>query len=231
MNLKLLERYGHDFISAIFSRNEAATQAQVAEIPQRMNRYGNLRPVTDFNPIEVAEDDLVNTFIEDYLEMQGLLKNLKDNSWESLLDYIDYVFKHYKVEKMSDDQTSVTFISLNQLRKVKLLYADMIKPGSALMVAKELVDQIIEEKTKNVDGDTQKLLKAAVYTETGKFSAAGLISIRHLNLSHEKWAKVKELIADALKPVGKKGYISCYQRASRDPKDKWEMITLDFAAL
>lgn len=229
--MKFFETSGIDLIKLLFSRNEAATQAQIAEIPQRMNRYGNLRPITEFNPVEVAEDDLVNTFLDDYLEMQVLLKKLKDNSWDSLLSYIDYVFKHYQVEKMSDDQATLTLISLNQLRKVNLQYSDMVKPGSSLMVAKELIDKIIEEKTKNVDGDTQKLLKAAVYTETGKFSVAGLINIRHLELDHPTWVKVKELIADALKPVGKKGYIRCYQRASRDPKDNWKMITLDIAAL
>jgi len=229
--MSLFEKSGLELIKSFFSRNKAVTQAQVAEIPTRTNKYGREYKITAFSEVELAEDDLVNLFVDNHLELQAQLADFKKKSWDSLFAYLSFVFEHYQVTYGGYKQGSMTFTSLNQLRKVMLTYEDMIKTGSALLVAKELLDQIIEEKSEHVDSDTQQLLKAQLYLKNGSLSISGLLSLRNMKLSHPHWVKIQALIADGLKPVGKKGYIRVYQRASRDPKDNWQQISIDYSAL
>lgn len=219
---------GEAYIASLFAWNEKFKE-NPSDVPPRINSKGHICPADTLDPIEAAEDDLVNAMVDIYLEEREILRDIKLKSFKNIEDFISFAFKHYNV-KRGGKKNNVMLINLRQTRKVELTYAAYITTSVEMLLAKELIDQIITEESAHLNEVTKKLIKSSFYLKNGDISLSGLITLSRENIPHPKWHDVQKYLAKALKPVGKKAYIRVYQRESSKEKT-WEHITLDIASL
>lgn len=218
---------GFNYIKSLFHFGEDAKANP--EAPPRVDSLGRICPAAIIDPVDAARDDLVNDIVEQFKAERKILHEIKVKTWANLDDFVAYAFEQYKVAYGGKKKNNLTLTSYNQLRKVTLTYADIITPNQSLLAAKTLIDEIITEKSEHLDSDTQMLLQSQFYLKSGDINLANLLNLRRQRLKHPKWPHIQELLAEALLPVGAKGYIRVYERESIDKN--WESISLDMASL
>lgn len=220
-------KFGFNYVKSLFHFGEDAKANP--EAAPRVDSLGRICPAAIIDPVDAARDDLVNDLVEQFKEEREILRDIKLKTWANLDDFVAYAFQQYEVSYGGKKKNNLTLTSYNQLRKVTLTYADIITPNQALLAAKSLIDELITEKSEHVDTDTQLLLQSQFYLKSGEINLANLLTLRRQRLKHPKWPRIQELLAEALLPVGAKGYIRVYERESIDKN--WEAISLDIASL
>ncbi|MDD7451222.1 MAG: DUF3164 family protein, partial [Treponema sp.] len=100
-----------------------------------------------------------------------------------------------------------------------------------LQIAKELIDQCIQDWATDSRNEIKALIQDAFYVgKSGKLDKNRILGLRRLDIHDERWQKAMTAISDSIQIAGSREYIRIYER---DPNnsDKYNLINLDIAAL
>jgi hypothetical protein len=214
------------FIAELFKKSEEAKD-DPATLP-RTDSKGRICPVSIIDVVDLARDDLVNNMVNTWRTEQAVLRGVKATAFANIEEFLAFSISNYDV-KMGGAKNNVTLTNYAQTAKVAITYADRITFTEKLEEAKRHIDKLISEKSEGVDEVTKALLMNAFTLTNGNLNVSEILRLRRINIKHPEWDAAKQAIADAILPIGSKGYVRVYER--QDIDSPWEAISLDIAAL
>lgn len=214
------------YIRSLFVAAELAKAD--ANTPYRIDEKGRHCPSSTVSAVDAARDDLVNATVAQWKEEQLILRDIKATGFANIEAFLATSLADYGVKK-GMAESGVTLFNFAQTKKIVISYAKIIRFSEELMAAKLLIEELITEKSADVDEITKALLMNAFNLNDGKLNTAEILKLRRIEIKHPKWELAMQAIADAILPIGSKGYVRVYERANID--SEWEAISLDIAAL
>ncbi|MGP9788924.1 DUF3164 family protein, partial [Roseinatronobacter sp. NSM] len=120
------------------------------------------------------------------------------------------------------------FMSHDGLFKVQVQVADHIDFGLQLQIAKELIDECLNEWAADSRPEIRAIVTRAFNTDkAGQINKGEIFMLLRLEIEDKRWLEAMRAIRDAMRIVGSKTYIRCYQRPTQDAG--WQAVTIDLA--
>lgn len=198
--------------------------------PEHMtNDKGHLVPLHMVKPEHKLEDDLVLGLFAKAKTLHALLADFKLAATDDIEAFLALLAEKYGLSK-GGKKGNITMLSYDGLTKVQVAVSERIDFGPELQVAKQLIDEMIKEKSEGVDETIVALvMHAFAVDKEGKVNRANILGLRRLRITNDKWQQAMAAIADSMRVTSTKQYLRFYQRESLIAM--WKPMTLDFAAV
>ena len=191
------------------------------------NAHGGYDPVSAIKPIDLARDDLVKDIVKKSEEMSRAIADMKKEFFDDVKAFLDLSAEKYNVT-LGGKKGNLTLVSYDGSYKVLVAVNESIQFDERLLAAKELIDECIQEWSKDSREELRALVNDAFYVgKSGKLNSNRILGLRRLNITDEKWKKAMDAISDSVQIVGSKEYIRIYRRNSAGDYD---LVNLDLAS-
>lgn len=191
------------------------------------NAHGGYDPISAIKPIDLARDDLVKDIVAKSEEMSAKVLDMKRGFFDDIKAFLDLSAEKYDV-KLGGKKGNLTLVSYDGSYKVLIAVNESIQFDERLLAAKELIDECIQEWSKDSREELRTLVNDAFYVgKSGKLNSNRILGLRRLNITDEKWKKAMDAISDSVQIVGSKEYIRIYRRNSAGDYD---LVNLDLAS-
>ena len=188
---------------------------------------GNLVPVETIRPADRLEDETVRKVIAYATELSAQIARFKAHTFDDLGAFEALLAQEYGSAK-GGAKGNKTFMSFDGLMKVTIQVQDYIDFGPQLQTAKELIDECLNEWAADSRPEIRAIVTRAFNTDkAGKINRAEIFLLLRLEIDDERWQRAMTAIRDAMRIVGSKTYMRCYERAAIN--DGWQAITIDLA--
>lgn len=98
-----------------------------------------------------------------------------------------------------------------------------------LRVAQGIIEEVIQEKLVNMDGDIKELIRAAFRpTSDGLLSQARVMGLFRIKMAHPRWQQAMDLIRESIE--ARRGKTLFSVRIKRTRESDWESLDLDISA-
>lgn len=188
---------------------------------------GKLVPV-ELIPAEVAlEDETVRKVAGYALALSDQIARFKEYTFEDLGAFEALLAQEYGATK-GGAKGNKTFLTFDGLWKVQVQVADLIDFGPQLQVAKELVDECLNEWAADARAEIRAIVTRAFNTDkAGQINRSEIFMLLRLDIGDARWLEGMRAIRDAMRIVGSKTYVRIHRRAT--PDAAWEAVTIDLA--
>jgi hypothetical protein len=195
--------------------------------PHMADAKGHLVPVDLIKPADKIEDEQVRKVMAFALELSAQIGRFRVNTMADL-DGVDSILEQeYGVSK-GGLKGNRTYQSFDGLMKVSVQVAEHIDFGPQLQIAKELIDECLNEWSEASDPKIRTIVTRAFNTDQeGKINKSEIFMLMRLDIEDPRWLKAMDAIRDAMRVTGSKEYVRFYQR--RSIKDGWTAVTIDLA--
>ena len=188
---------------------------------------GKLVPVSMIKPQDLLEDETVRKIMGYAVALSEQVARFKAHTFEDLGDFEALLAQEYEATK-GGAKGNKTFMSHDGLMKVTVQVADRIDFGPQLQIAKELVDECLNEWAADARDEIRAIVTRAFNTDkAGQINRAEIFMLLRLDIQDERWLSAMVAIRDAMRVVGSKTYVRCYRRETRD--GEWQPVTIDLA--
>ena len=188
---------------------------------------GGLTPVEMVKPQHVLEDELTRKIMGFWTAASAQIGRLKAHTVEDIDDFVALLAQEYQITP-GGKRGNMTFQSYDGLYKVEVRINDYVDFGPELQIAKELVDECLNEWSVDARPEIRAIVTNAFNTEqAGRVNRSELIKLTRLPIDDERWQRGMQAIRDAQRVVGSKQYIRCYQRDRFDAP--WKAVSIDMA--
>lgn len=195
--------------------------------PHMRDAQGKLTPIELIKPQDQLEDETVRKIMAYATELSEQVGRFKAHTFDDLGAYEAILAQEYGATK-GGAKGNKTFMSFDGLLKVQVQVADYIDFGPQLQIAKELVDECLNEWSADSRPEIRAIVTRAFNTDkAGKINRAEIFMLLRLDIDDERWQRAMEAIRDAMRVVGSKTYVRCYRRDSFDAQ--WQAVTIDLA--
>ena len=170
--------------------------------------------------------EIVNESIQKHKELQEMKKRF----FSTIDAFVRLSAEKYNLN-YGGKKGNMTFLSYDGMYKVVVSVNENIFFDERLQIAKELIDQCIQDWATDSRNEIKALIQDAFYVgKSGKLDKNRILGLRRLDIQDERWQKAMTAISDSIQIAGSREYIRIYER---DPNnsDKYNLINLDIAAL
>ena len=194
----------------------------------RENARGCLVPEAQIKEIDKARDELVLEKIAKVKAMQEKLRNLKLEMMGDIAAFVELSAERYGV-KVGGDKGNVTLQSFDGHYRIKRQTSETIAFDEGLRAAKALIDECLEEWSRNSPSPLRVLVEQAFQiNKEGRINTNAILSLRRHKIEDERWQRAMQAIGDSLQILDSKAYVRFYER---DEQGRYNAIPLDIAAL
>jgi len=205
-----------------------STQTQIPE-GYMQDAKGRLWPVDTVKETDKLEDQLVEKIMGYAAELSAQITRFKGHTYEDIAAFMDLLAEKYDTKK-GGKKGNVSFTSFDGLTQVRVQVQDYLTFGPELQIAKDLIDECINEWSEGSRDEIRAIVNNAFNVEkTGQVNREALFRLRKINIEHEKWQKAMEAINDSIRVAGSKTYFRFYRRNSTD--EGFKAIPIDLAAV
>lgn len=188
---------------------------------------GGLTPIENIKPVDLLEDETVRKIIGFARELSDQVRRFKEHSFTDLGDFEALIAQEYGVAK-GGDKGNKTFRTYDGKLVVQVQVQDRIDFGPQLMSAKALIDECLNEWAEDSRPELRAIVTRAFNTDKpGQINRAEIFMLLRLEIDDDRWKRAMTAIRDAMRVVGSKTYIRCYERDSAE--DPMRAITIDLA--
>lgn len=199
----------------------------VNDEPHMRDAKGGLVPVALVKPADKLEDQTVRTVISHAIALSEQIGRFKIHTFEDLSALDSILAQSYGLTK-GGAKGNKTYMTFDGLRKVVVQVADYVDFGPQLQIAKELVDECLNEWSADSRPEIRAIVTRAFNTDkAGQINRSEIFMLLRLEITDARWLRAMEAIRDAMRVVGSKTYVRCYERDSYD--GPWRAITIDLA--
>lgn len=188
---------------------------------------GNLVPVEAIKAADKLEDETVRKIMGYATELSAQIGRFKEHTFDDLSAFEALLAQEYGATK-GGAKGNKTFMTFDGLKKVTVQVADLIDFGSQLQIAKGLIDECLTEWTADSNMEIRSIISRAFNVEKqGQINRTEIFMLLRLDIDDERWKRAMEAIRDAMRVIGSKTYVRCYERDSQN--DGWRAVTIDLA--
>ncbi|MDV7341002.1 DUF3164 family protein [Terasakiella sp. A23] len=189
---------------------------------------GAFWPIDKVKDTDKLQDQTVRKILGFADELNAQIARFKGHTFSDVAAFQDILRDKYGVEK-GGKKGNVTLTSFDGKMKVVVAVQDYIDFGSELQIAKELIEECIEEWSEGSRDEIRALVNHAFNVDKpGQVNRAALFQLRRIEIDHDKWRAAIDAINDSIKTEGSKTYFRFYRRDT--PEGKWKSITIDLAS-
>lgn len=188
---------------------------------------GKLVPVELIKPADKLEDETVRKIMAYATDLSEQIARFRGHTFEDLGSFEALLQQEYDTKK-GGKKGNKTFMTFDGLKKVQVQVSDFIDFGPQLQIAKELIDECLNEWAEDSPAEIRAIVTRAFNTDkAGQINRSEVFMLMRLEIEDERWKRAVEAIRDAMRIVGSKTYIRFYERKSLD--DAWKAVTIDLA--
>ncbi|MGF1689315.1 DUF3164 family protein [Photobacterium japonica] len=191
-----------------------------------------LVPVTTVDDYDIEINDFVIKHVAEAHRIQDILKTFKRGVYEDCYAFLELLAEKYETKKKRGGaKGGFSFSSYDGQLQIKITVQDRITFGPELQIAKQLIDECVQDWSVNANDYLKVLINDAFEVDReGNLNTARILSLRkHKDkINDERWVNAMEAIADAVMVTGSKTYLNFRERNS---EGKLMNIPLDLAAL
>lgn len=193
----------------------------------RKDHLGRLIAEDQIKPIDAARDALVMEIVARAQELSAAIKAFKRSTFADIAAFVSLSAGEYGVH-LGGTKGNVTLLSFDGRFRVQRAIAESITFDERLQAAKELVDECLNEWTKDARSEVRTLVQDAFRVDqAGNIRTAQVLGLRRLDIQDERWLRAMAAIGDAVQVVGSKSYVRVYERD--DESGQYHAIPLDVA--
>lgn len=195
-----------------------------------LNARGGLDPVAIVKDVDKLRDDMVHEIVNESIQKHKELQEMKKKFFSTIDAFVRLSAEKYNLN-YGGKKGNMTFLSYDGMYKVVVSVNENIFFDERLQIAKELIDQCIQDWATDSRNEIKALIQDAFYVgKSGKLDKTRILGLRRLDIQDERWQKAMTAISDSIQIAGSREYIRIYER---DPNnsDKYNLINLDIAAL
>jgi len=188
---------------------------------------GNLVPVELIPAVSQVEDETVRKIAGFGLALSEQVARFKGHTFEDLGALEALLAQEYGATK-GGAKGNKTFMTFDGLWKVQVQVADHIDFGPQLQIAKELVDECLNEWAAEARAEIRAIVTRAFNTDkAGQINRSEIFMLLRLEIEDARWQQAMRAIRDAMRVVGSKTYVRLYRRET--PDSAWQAVTIDLA--
>jgi len=204
------------------------TETQIPEGYMK-DAKGRLWPQDTVKETDKLEDQLVAKIMEYADDLSAQIARFKAHTFDDVSTFMDLLAEKYDTKK-GGAKGNVSFTSFDGLTQVRVQVQDYITFGPELQIAKDLIDECINEWSEGSRDELRALVNNAFNVDKqGQVNREALFRLRRLSIEHDKWKKAMDAINDSIRVAGSKTYVRFYRRKSAE--DRWTAIPIDLAAV
>lgn len=186
----------------------------------------------DMVPVDKQlEDELVVDLIGGALEVSKIIQEYKTKAFEQCYAFNDLLRQKYDMERITSKSGAVTLKNYDGTMEVQIQVAKLFTFDQKLVLAKEKIDEYLDEKTEHADAEIRTLITRVFDVKNGKVDAKQIMSLKQYPITHPKWKTAMIMIDEATEIAGTKSYIRFKHRANGQIDGRMEPILLDLASL
>ncbi len=188
---------------------------------------GGYQPIETIKPQHLLEDETVRKVLSYAIELSDQIARFKEHTFEDIGSFEAMLAQEYDTT-VGGKKGNKTLQSVDGLFKIQVQVADHIDFGPELQVAKTLVDECLNEWSADARAELRGIVTDAFNTDkSGQINRSQIFMLLRREITDPRWIKAMQAIRDAMRVVGSKTYVRCYQRPSHDAP--WEAVTIDLA--
>ncbi|MBB1420078.1 DUF3164 family protein [Pseudoalteromonas sp. SG44-1] len=191
---------------------------------------GNLVAIANIKQTDLIKDEFVKKAIDKAVEMQEALAEFKQSLMAEADDFIELLAQEHGVN-LGGKKGNVTLRTFDSQLKVTLQTQERIELGPELALAKQLIDQCLDEWTEGGNQNIKAIVSKTFNTDKqGSLNPQRILALRKLEISDDsgKWTKAMNIIAESVGVVDSCRFIRFYKQ---DDKGIEQAISLDIAKL
>ena len=206
------------------------TETQPVLVPEgyMMDRKGRLVPENLVDKHDLEMDNFVQRMVSKAKVQQEQLRAFKVESFGECHAFLDLLAEKYD-RKLGGEKGNVTFSSYDGAKQVQISVQNSLAFGPELQVAKELIDECLNDWSEGADDNLKVVITDAFDVDKeGNLNTGRILSLRRIAIEDERWQKAMRAIGDSILISSTKPYIRFKER---DTDKKMANISLDIAAL
>lgn len=190
---------------------------------------GGYQPVETIKPQHLIEDETVRKILGYGIALSDQMARFKEHTFDDIGSHEAILEQEFNT-KVGGAKGNKTLQTVDGLFKVQVQVSDYIAFGPELQIAKALFDECLNEWAADARAELRALVTNAFQTDkTGKINRSRIFMLLRQDSEDPRWQEGQRAIREAMRVVGSKTYVRCYQRASHDAR--WEPVVLDMAAV
>lgn len=191
---------------------------------------GNLVAIANIKQTDLIKDEFVRKAVKCAEDMQAQLAEFKSALMAEADDFIELLAQEHGVN-LGGKKGNVTLRTFDSQLKVTLQTQERIELGPELTLAKQLIDQCLDEWTEGGNQNIKAIVSKTFNTDKqGSLNPQRILALRKLEISDDsgKWTKAMNIIAESVGVVDSCRFIRFYKQ---DDKGIEQAISLDIAKL
>lgn len=195
--------------------------------PYMRDAKGALVPVESVKPADKLEDELVRKIIGFAVELSAMIARFRGHTMTDLGEFDALLAQDYGMRR-GGAKGNRTYQSYDGCMKVQVQIADFIDFGPQLQIAKQIIDECLNEWAADSGPEIRAIVQRAFNTDkAGKINRAEIFMLLRLDIEDARWRRGMDAVRDAMRVTGSKEYVRFYMRTR--PTDEWSAITIDLA--
>ncbi|MEP9372595.1 DUF3164 family protein [Mesorhizobium sp. KR1-2] len=188
---------------------------------------GNLVPKEAVRVENLLEDETVRKVIGYARDLSAQIGRFKQHTFDDLSAFEAVLAQEYGATK-GGAKGNKTFMSFDGLMKVQVQVSDTIDFGPQLQIAKALIDECLVEWSADSRTEIRSIITRAFNVDKeGQINRSEIFMLLRLDIEDERWRRAMDAIRAAMRVVGSKLYVRCYERDRVDAD--FRAITIDLA--
>lgn len=196
-------------------------------VPSMYDAKGGTMPLAMIKPQDQLQDDVVRQIMGYAIALSDQVARFKAHTFEDIGIFEALLAEQYGTT-IGGKKGNKTLMTYDGLFKVQVQVSDNIVFGPELQIAKTLVDECLTEWSADARDEIRAVVTRAFNTDKeGQINRSEIFMLLRLEIKDPRWTRAMEAIRDAMRVVGSKTYVRCYQRTAFDAP--WQAVSIDLA--
>ena len=189
---------------------------------------GSLVPLDLVKPADKLEDETVRKVIGYAIDLSNQISRFRGHTMTDLGEFDALLAQEYNVKK-GGKKGNRTYVTFDGLQKVVVQIQDSVDFGPQLQLAKNLLDECMNEWAASSRPEIKAIITRAFNTDKeGKVNRSEIFMLLRLDITDPRWQEAMRAIRDAMRVVCSKEYVRFYIRNSIEAP--WQPILINIAA-
>ena len=189
---------------------------------------GSLVPEDKIKDLDKLRDQIVMGIADKVLSLKQEMIRTKADVVEDIEAFMETASEQYGVN-YGGEKGNLTFTSFDGNIQIKYYSNDYLTFNEGIYVAKQLIDEFLEDITKDSSKSIKQIVNNAFNLKQGRMDVKAILKLRDINETDPRWVKAMGIIDESRQYVTGNKALRLYIR--NRGTDKMEYIPLDFSVL